>query len=173
MDTIDDSLRESVFEDKKSIFEKNIQNFELNFFQTSIWELNFYKIFCQIFSNYFKDSQKIQRFLEDYASTLNAEEVLLFNKKTSLFISSYSNKEIKNEKIEKICYSLKKLARKLKKSENKFKEMTIRNKMNTILVSEFNEYCYLVIILPKDSNELQLAKLNKNIGKILFENNIN
>ena len=172
MDIIDDSLRENIFNEKKSFFEKKLKNSELIFYQTSIWEMNIYDIFCQIFSKHLKSSEKIQKFLENYASNIKAEEVFLFNKKTSLFISSYTNKEIKDEKrIEKICYSLKKIANRLKNSENKFKEMTINNKMNTIYVSEFNDFCYIVVILSKDI-KLELAKLNIKIGSKLFEDEI-
>ena len=119
-----------------------------------------------------KNEEKIQKFLEDYASNISAEEVFLFNKKTSLFISSYTNKEIKDDKsIEKICYSLKKIAKRLKHSENKFKEMIINNKINTIYVSEFNNFCYIVVILSKDI-KLELAKLNIKIGSKIFEDEI-
>lgn len=172
MDTIDDNLRENIFSEKKSLFEKKFQNLKLIFFQTSIWEINIYEIFCQIFSEYLKNAEKIQKFLKDYASNINAKEVLLFNKKTSLFISSYTNKEIKDEKrIEKICYSLKKIANRMKLSENKFKELTINDKMNTIYVGEFNDFCYIVVILSKDIN-LELAKLNIKIGSKIFEDEI-
>ena len=173
MDTIEDSLREPVFSKKKFLFKNSYQNFELNFFQTSIWENDLYTTFCDIFSKILKNSEKIQKFLGDFALTINAEEVLLFNKRSSLFISSYSGKEIKDEKrLEKICLSLKRISNKLKKSDNKFEDMLIKNKMNTIYMSEFNEYCYIVIILSKDNARLELAKLNIDIGKKLFEDNI-
>ena len=40
MDTIDDTLRDSVFKEKKSLFEKKIDNSKLSFYQTSIWEIS-------------------------------------------------------------------------------------------------------------------------------------
>ena len=172
MDTINDELRENIFNEKKSLFEKKFNDSKLIFFQTSIWEINIYNIFCQIFSKNLKNSEKIKKFLNNYASNINAEEVFLFNKKTSLFISSYDNKGIRDEKrIEKICYSLKKIANRLKISENKFKEMTINNKMNTIYVTEFNDFCYIMVVLSKDIR-LELAKLNIKIGSKLFADEI-
>lgn len=173
MDTIDDTLRDSVFKEKKSLFEKKIDNSKLSFYQTSIWEISLYNIFCQIFSENLKNSEKIQKFLENYALNIDAEEVFLFNKKTSLFISSYTNKEINDEnRIEKICFSLKRIANKLKHTENMFKEMTIHNRNNTIHINEFNEFCYIVIILPNNT-KLELAKLNAEIGRKIFEEEIN
>lgn len=173
MDTIDDSLRDSVFKEKKALFEKKLDNSKLSFYQTSIWEISLYNIFCQIFSESLKNSEKIQKFLENYASNIDADEVFLFNKKTSLFISSYTNKEFNDEnRIEKICFSLKRIANKLKNTENRFKEMTIYNRNITIYINEFNEFCYIVVILPNNT-KLELAKLNVEIGRKIFEEEIN
>ena len=173
MDTIADSLRDSVFNDKKSSFEKKVQNGGLKFYQTSIWELNIYKIFCDIFSETINYSGKIKKFLENYLLNIDAEEVFLYNKKTSLFISSFTNKAIKDEKrCEKICFSLKKITNRLKNPERRFKEMIINNKTNTIYLAEFNEFCYIIVILAKNKN-LELAKLNIDIGKKIFEKEIN
>ena len=124
MDAIDDSKRENVFNEKKSLYEKKVEKLDVIFYPTSIWETNIYNYFSQIFSKYLKNSEKIKKFLENYALNINASEVLLFNKKTSLFISCYSNKDKSDEnKIEKTCVSLKKIARRLKQTENAFKEM--------------------------------------------------
>ena len=172
MDAIDDSKRENVFNEKKSLYEKKVEKLDVIFYPTSIWETNIYNYFSQIFSKYLKNSEKIKKFLENYALNINASEVLLFNKKTSLFISCYSNKEKNDEKkIEKTCVSLKKIARRLKQTENAFKEMIINNIKNTLYVGEFNDYCYIVVILPKDIR-IELAKLNIKIGSKLFENEI-
>ena len=172
MDAIDDSKRENVFNEKKSLYEKKVEKLDVIFYPTSIWETNIYNYFSQIFSKYLKNSEKIKKFLENYALNINASEVLLFNKKTSLFISCYSNKDKSDEnKIEKTCVSLKKIARRLKQTENSFKEMIINNIKNTLYVGEFNDYCYIVVILPKDIR-IELAKLNIKIGSKLFENEI-
>ena len=172
MDAIDDTKRENVFNEKKSLYEKKVEKLDVIFYPTSIWETNIYNYFSQIFSKYLKNSEKIKKFLENYALNINASEVLLFNKKTSLFISCYSNKEKSDEnKIEKTCVSLKKIARRLKQTENAFKEMIINNIKNTLYVGEFNDYCYIVVILPKDIR-LELAKLNIKIGSKILENEI-
>ena len=149
-----------------------MEKLDVIFYPTSIWETNIYNYFSQIFSKYLKNSEQIKKFLENYALNINALEVLLFNKKTSLFISCYSNKEKSDEnKIEKTCVSLKKIARRLKQTENAFKEMIINNIKNTLYVGEFNDYCYIVVILPKDIR-IELAKLNIKIGSKILENEI-
>ena len=49
--------------------------------------------------------------------------------------------------------------------------MTINNKTNIIYLTEFNEFCYIIVILPINKN-LELAKLNIDIGKKIFEKEI-
>ena len=50
---------------------------------------------------------------------------------------------------------MKKMINNYKNSDEKFKEMTIKNKNNIIYISEFNDYCYIVAILKnKESNEI-------------------
>ena len=66
---------------------------------------------------------------------------------------------------------MKKISNRLKNSEKRFKEMTINNRMNTIYLTEFNEFCYIIVILPKNKN-LELAKLNIDIGRKVFEQEI-
>ena len=68
---------------------------------------------------------------------------------------------------------MKKMINNYKNSDEKFKEMTIKNKNNIIYISEFNDYCYIVAILKnKESNEinngLEIAKLNIEIGRKIF-----
>ena len=45
--------------------------------------------------------------------------------------------------------------------------MTINNKTNIIYLTEFNEFCYIIVILPRNKN-LELAKLNISLPKILI-----
>ena len=73
---------------------------------------------------------------------------------------------------------MKKMINNYKNSDEKFKEMTIKNKNNIIYISEFNDYCYIVIILKnKESNEinngLEIAKLNIEIGRKIFVEELN
>ena len=181
MDKIDENQREAIFEQKKNLYEKIETHFKLNFYKTSIWELNIYKIFCDIFSKYIKKEQKIQKFLENFALSITSDEIFLFNKKTFLLINSYNkdeNENKKDEKIEKICYLMKRLVNNYKNSDEKFKEMTIQNKNNIIYISEFNDYCYIVVILKNKENQevntgLGLTKLNIEIGRKIFEEIMN
>ena len=95
----------------------------------------------------------------------------LIKKLPYLFHVIQTKKKNDEKKIEKTCVSLKKIARRLKQTENTFNEMIINNIKNTLYVSEFNDYCYIVVILPKDIR-IELAKLNIKIGSKLFENEI-
>ena len=64
------------------------------------------------------------------------------------------------------------MANKLIYSDNKFNEMMIQNKMGVKYITEFNKFCYIVIIL-ENNKKLELAKLNIEIGRKIFEEDIN
>ena len=73
---------------------------------------------------------------------------------------------------------MKRLVNNYKNSDEKFKEMTIQNKNNIIYISEFNDYCYIVVILKNKENQevntgLGLTKLNIEIGRKIFEEIMN
>ena len=88
MDKYEEDKRSTILSTKKENFEAKAGNFKLNFHQTSIWEPSLYKAFSNILSSIVKNNDKIQKILEDYGRACDADEVILFDKKTLLAISS-------------------------------------------------------------------------------------
>jgi Ras-related GTP-binding protein A/B len=117
-----------------------------------------------------QNSDKIQKFLEEYATACNASEVILYDKKTLLAIGNFSNKQYKDEKrIETISYSIKKFVSNYKNISNKFNELIINNKANTIYLDEFANSTYIMVVVSDKNISLELLKLNIKISKKEFE----
>ena len=171
MDIIDEDQRDIIISDKKGKFQTKAGNFEINIYQTSIWETSIYKVFSNILFSIAKNNEKIREMLEEYARACNADEVILFDKTTLLVISSFSNKEFKDEeRFGKMCNSLKKFKSNYKSISNHFYDFTIKNKVNTIYFNEFNNCTYIMIVLSDKNASLELVKLNIEIMKKEFEN---
>lgn len=70
---------------------------------------------------------------------------------------------------------MKKVINNYKNNDEKLNEMTIKNKNTIIYIREFNEYSYIVIILKNNeiNNGLGMAKLNIEIGRKTFEEEMN
>ena len=171
MDKIDEEKRNIIISNKLEKFKSKAGNFEINIYQTSIWEITLYKAFSNILSSIVKNNEKIRQILEDYAKACNADEVILFDRKTLLAISSFSSKEFKDEeRFEKICNSLKKFQSNYKSISNHFSDLIIKNKVNSIYFNQFNNCTYIMIVLSNKNCSLELVKLNIEIIKKEFGN---
>ena len=171
MDKIDEEKRDAILSNKKEKFKSKAGNFEINIYQTSIWEISLYKAFSNILSSIVKNNEKISQILEGYAKACDADEVILFDKTTLLVISSYNNKEFKDEeRFEKICHSIKKFESNYKTISNHFNDFILKNKVNTIYFNHFNNCTYIMIVLSNKNSSLELVKLNIEIIKKEFGN---
>jgi hypothetical protein len=165
MDKNDEAKGKIIFSKKKEKLEAKASNFKINFYQTSIWDISLYKVFSNILSNLVRNKNEVKKLLEEFNKACEADETILFDKNTLLPISFLNNKEIKDvERFEKICYLLKKL----KSSSNKLNELIIKNKSNTILLGQFIDYGYIMVVSSNKNVSLELLKLNLEIIKKKF-----
>ena len=170
MDKIDEDKRQIIFSKKKEKLEAKAGNFKINFYQTSIWEISLYKTFSNILSNIINNINEIKKLLEDYNEACKVDEIILFDKNSLipiLFLNTKKNKD--EERLEKICYLLKKF----KSNSNKFNELIIKNKSNTILFDQFIDYSYIMVVSSNKNITLELLKLNMEIIKKKFYDIIN
>lgn len=171
MDKCEEDKKESILATKKENFEAKAGSLKLNFYQTSIWEPSLYKAFSNILFSIVKHNDKIKKILEDFANACEADEVILFDKKTLLAISSFCNKKIKDEeRMEKMCFSMKKFKSNYKNSSNKFSNFIIKNKSNIIYFDELTSTSYIMAVLSNKNASLELLKLNLEIIRKEIEN---
>ncbi len=151
-----------------------MEDFEINYYPCSIFENLICKVFSHILSDVLQNADKIKKFLEDFATACNANEVILYDKKTLLAISSFSNKKYNDEKrIETISYSIKKFMSNYKNVSNKLNELIINNKVNTIYLDEYANSTYIMVVSSDKNISLELMKLNIKISKKEFEKILN
>ena len=58
--------------------------------------------------------------------------------------------------------------KKFKSNSNKFNELIIKNKTNTILFNEISDYTYIMAVVSNKNISLELLKLNKEIIRKKF-----
>lgn len=169
MDLIDEERSNIILSKKKDILGVKAGEFQINFYQTSIWEISLFKAFSKILSCFINNEGKIKKILEEYSNACEADEVILFDKFTLLSIASFNNKNIKDEeRFEKICYSIKKFESNNKLIFNKINELVIKNKTNTIYFNEFTNSAYIMVALSNKNASIELIKLNIEIIKKEF-----
>jgi len=174
MDKVDEEKRNEIFLNRKSQLEAKANNFKIEFFQTSIWENTLYKAWSNILASIIPNKDIIKELLEKYAKACQADEVILFEKNTLLCITSFHNKDIKDEeRFEKICFSMKRFKNTCYLEDKKYNHFLIKNKINTIYIQDFENSTILMIVLPNSNASLELVKLNLEISKKSFKEIMN
>lgn len=74
------------------IIEKT-KGFEVDCFKTSIWDETLYKAWSQIVYFLLPNVKTLEKNLEQFCKTINADEVVLFERSTFLVISHFDAKD--------------------------------------------------------------------------------
>ena len=164
-----ESKKKTIFLEKKSQFESKAGNFKIECFPTSIWEINIYNAWSNILGSFIPNKDKIKQLLNKYCQACQADEVVLFERNTFLYISSFNNKNFKdNERFERISEGMKKFKNKCQKGSKKFNHFLIKHVKNNIYLDEFANSTCIMTVLSNKSVTLELLKINIEISKKKF-----
>ena len=174
MDKVDQGKRDEILLNRKQQFESKAGNFKINCFPTSIWENSLYKAWSNILGSIIPNKDKIKEVLEKYAKACQADEVILFEKNTFLYISSFTNKDIKDkERLEKICVDMKKFKNTCQYESKNYKNFLLKSLNNIVYLNEFENSTYIMVALSNKNVSLELLKINIEISKKLFKEFMN
>ena len=113
---------------------------------------------------------KIKELLKKFVSACWADEAVLLEKNTFIKISSYNDKDLKdNERFEKITEVIKKFKNTCRIQATNFKNIFITTINNIIYVDEFENSAYIIIAFKNIKTSLELVKLNIEIFKKSFK----
>jgi len=94
MDLLAENVRTSTFEQRKQdIIDQIDGRFEVECFRTSIWDETLYKAWSQIVAFLLPNIKTLEKNLKTFCETVNADEVVLFERSTFLVISHYDSKD--------------------------------------------------------------------------------
>ena len=176
MDLLEDSMRNDNFFKIKSYLEKeDINNLNIIFLATSIWDISLYKAWTYIISEFIPKKDKMKELLKKLVSACGADEAVLLEKNILIKICSYNEKELADkDRFEKITEVIKKFKQSCKMNSSTFKEILIKTANNVIYIDEFENSSYIIVAVRKQKSTLELIKLNieicKNSFKELFKN---
>ena len=166
MDKIIESKKKVIFAERKKQFEAKAGNVKLEFFPTSIWETHIYNVWSNILGNIIPNKDKIKELLKKYCQACQADEVVLFERNTFLYISSFNNKNFKdNERFERISEGMKKFKNKCQIDSKKFNHFLLNNVKNKIYIDDFANSTCIMTVLSNKRVTLELLKINIEIGK--------
>jgi Ras-related GTP-binding protein A/B len=171
MDLLEDSMRNDNFFKIKSYLEKeDINNLNIIFLATSIWDISLYKAWTYIISEFIPKKDKMKELLKKFVLACGVDEVVLLEKNILIKICSYNEKEFQdNDRFEKITEVIKKLKYTCKNDSKTFKEIFIKTANNIIYLDEFENYAYIIVEFRNKKTTLELIKLNIEIFKNFFK----
>ena len=170
MDLLAESQREKSFQEKRMKIVEKTKGFEVDCFKTSIWDETLYKAWSQIVYFLLPNVKTLEKNLEQFCKTINADEVVLFERSTFLVISHFDAKGHEDvHRFEKISNIIKQFKLSCIKTYFSFQSMVVRNQKFTALINEFTNSTYLMVIVSDPDIEQEAIALNIKATKDYFE----
>lgn len=173
MDLVPDAERESRFIEKRNrIMDVTKPEFKskLECFKTSIWDETLYKAWSTIVSIMIPNIVQLRQSLEQVCKSLNANEIVLFEKSTFLVISHFDAKNHEDvHRFEKISNIIKQFKLSCIKTNYKFVSMVVRNEKFNAMIDEFTSSTYIMVIYSDTNVEQEAVSVNLKASRPYFE----
>lgn len=170
LDLLAEGMRDKGFQEKRMKIIEKTKGFEVDCFKTSIWDETLYKAWSQIVYFLLPNVKKLESDLGDFCKTLNADEVVLFERSTFLVISHHDLKKHDDvHRFEKISNIIKQFKLSCIKTNFQFQSMVVRNQKFTAFIDEFTTSTYIMVIVSDPDIEQEAIALNIKATREHFE----
>jgi Ras-related GTP-binding protein A/B len=164
MDLIPEQERDAKFTEKSNrIMEKTHEAFrpKTQCYKTSIWDETLYKAWSTIVSILLPNIKQLELSLKRFCETVNANEVVLFEKSTFLVISHFDAMgHTDDHRFEKISNIIKQFKLSCIKTNYNFKSMVVKNEYFTSYIDEFTDSTYIMVTTSSPDSEMEMISTN-------------
>lgn len=144
MDLIVEDQRDSIFKTRQEDLKKLSLPLECKAFRTSIWDETLYRAWSSIVYQLIPNVKAIESSLHQFATILDADEVLLFERATFLVISHVQLKHHSDShRFEKVSNIIKQFKLSCAKLGAKFQSMEVRNSRFAAFIDTFTSNTYM------------------------------
>lgn len=159
-----------MFQEKRIKIVEKTKNFELVCFKTSIWDETLYKAWSQIVYFLLPNVKTLEKNLEQFCNTINADEVVLFERSTFLVVSHHDAKGHEDlHRFEKISNIIKQFKLSCIKTNFHFQSMVVKNQKFTAFIDQFTSSTYIMVIVSDPDIEPEAIALNIKVSRDYFE----
>lgn len=179
MDLIAPQLREEAYNNRVSIIKEKSEGFDVVPFATSIWDQSLYKAWAEIIHDLVPNLAEIERHLAELGTSIEAEELLLFERASFLVVSSWSSPlALQNpttdryERLSNIIKNFKQSTSKYSgtpKSAEQFLLIELKLGRFSMGLIKFTTNTYLAIVLPPGEARFNAAVGNCRAARKAFE----
>lgn len=181
MDTILPQYKQEIFTRHAIQLQKEAKTFDLAItcFATSIWDETLFKAWSQIVCSLLEDETLLKQELNILCDKCQADEIVLFEAATLLFIahSSSSNNNNKNNgdspRFERIANIVKQFKLRCNKARYLFQSMIVSNNKFTAFIGPFTKTTYILAVISNPKIEIDAVTINLNASKQKFDNLLN
>ncbi|ESO95842.1 hypothetical protein LOTGIDRAFT_227198 [Lottia gigantea] len=171
MDLVQDDQRERIFKEREEDLKRLSKPLECTCFATSIWDETLYKAWSSIVYQLIPNVQKLESNLTAFGDTIDADEVLLFERATFLVISHCERRPHEDvHRFEKISNIIKQFKLSCSKLAASFHCMEVRNSAFTAFVDVFTSNTFVMVIMSDKTIPSAATLLNIKNAKKYFEN---
>lgn len=144
MDLIVEDQRDSIFKTRQEDLKKLSLPLECKAFRTSIWDETLYRAWSSIVYQLIPNVKAIESSLHQFATILDSDEVLLFERATFLVISYCQLKHHSDShRFEKVSNIIKQFKLSCAKLGAKFQSMEVRNSRFAAFIDTFTSNTYM------------------------------
>jgi len=170
MDLVHEDHRDQIFKEREEDLKKWSKPLECVCFRTSIWDETLYKAWSSIVYKLIPNVHRLENSLEQFASIIDADEVLLFEKATFLVISHCQRKPHKDvHRFEKVSNIIKQFKLSCSKLGTHFSSMEVRNSQFAAFIDSFTANTYVMVVLSDSSISSAATVINIRNAKKYFE----
>ena len=180
MDLVAEDQRDLIFQERRDVIQDLSKPLECTCFRTSIWDETLYKAWTSIVYQVIPNVGEIEKSLGEFADTLEAEEVLLFERATFLVIAhaigQRSNKTGEDSclprdehRFEKISNIMKQFKFSCSKAFAQFHSMEVRNRNFSAFLEVFTPHTVVCVVMPNHDFSFKLMAMSIQSARQHFE----
>ncbi|KAI9757505.1 MAG: GTP-binding protein gtr1 [Chaenotheca gracillima] len=179
MDLVQSNYRARLYADRLAHIEDRSENFQITAFATSIWDQSLYRAWARIIYTLIPNVQAIEDHLKRLAQSIQAEEIILFERTTFLVVTHVTNEygtenpcEDRHERLSNVVKTFKQTLSRfsgLSASAPQFKGQVMKLPKFTLLIDRFTTNTYILVIVPPGESLANGAILNTKTAVKDFE----
>lgn len=170
MDLVQEDQRDTIFREREDDLKRLSKPLDCTCFRTSIWDETLYKAWSSIVYQLIPNVTQLEQNLENFASIIDADEVLLFERATFLVISYCQRKSHKDvHRFEKISNIIKQFKLSCSKLHAHFQSMEVRNSAFGAFIDVFTPNTYVMVIMSDSSIPSAATQINIRNARKHFE----
>jgi len=170
MDLVAEEERDKFFDRKKAELEAASAPQKINCLPTSIWDETLYKAWSDIVYKLIPNITHIEKQLKKFCNISGADEVVLFERETFLFICHCSLKTFKDvHRFENISNIVKNFKLGCRKASTHFQNMEVRNANCSVFIDNFTSNTYILVVMSDPSIQATVTLANIKKASPYFE----